>query len=76
MLAVTGHAAGPHLTTQPVELLNLDAGPPPAGEIVLISDGTDAVTVAKGGVDDNDFALLAHDGNPSGDSFIVLRAFI
>ncbi|HEY7043094.1 MAG TPA: choice-of-anchor D domain-containing protein, partial [Nocardioidaceae bacterium] len=56
-LAVAGRTVGGHLTMQPAELLTLNSGAPPTGELVINSDGTDPVTLQKIGVDDHDFAL-------------------
>jgi len=56
-LAVAGRTSGAHLTMQPAELLILNSGSPPTGGLVITSDGTDPVTLAKIGVDKPDFAL-------------------
>ena len=56
-LAVTGRTAGAHLSMQPAELLTWNSGSPPAGELVINSNGTEPVTLAKVGVDDHDFSL-------------------
>ncbi|HSB85348.1 MAG TPA: choice-of-anchor D domain-containing protein, partial [Ilumatobacteraceae bacterium] len=57
VLTVGGRASGPHLILQPRELLDLGNGSPPNGQLVIISDGTDPVTLIKIGVDDRDFAV-------------------
>jgi hypothetical protein len=57
VLAVTGRASGGHLSTQPRELLQLDPGLPPTGQLTILSDGTDPVQVLKVGVQDRDFVI-------------------
>jgi hypothetical protein len=56
-LAVIGRAAGAHLTMQPAELLILDSGSPPTGELLIVSDGTDPVTLTKLGLDNHGFSF-------------------
>ncbi|GIH08489.1 hypothetical protein Rhe02_65560 [Rhizocola hellebori] len=55
-LTVVGRASGPHLSLNPIELLNLDSGLPPAGELTITSDGTDPVSLTKVGVTDSAFS--------------------
>lgn len=56
-LGVTGRAAGPHLTLQPPEVLDLGAGTAPTGVLTITSDGTDPVALRRVDVTDPSFAV-------------------
>jgi NTE family protein len=59
VLAVSGRAAGAHLSPLPREVLNLNSGQPPTGQMILTSDGSDPVALTK-------FALTSRDFSVSG----------
>jgi hypothetical protein len=65
VLVVTGRVAGPHLSLQPVEVLNLSGVTLPTGELTIVSDGSDPATLGKVGVSDPDFSISGLPGLPT-----------
>lgn len=65
VLVVAGRTAGPHLTLQPPELVDLGAASPPSGTLVITSDGTDPVNLVKVGVDDGAFTFTGFPAIPT-----------
>ena len=65
VLTVGGRASGPHLTLQPPELLDLGTGAPPAGQLILVSDGSDPLTLTRVRVDDRDFSFSGFPALPA-----------
>jgi hypothetical protein len=64
-LAVAGHVAGPHLTSEPLEVVELDSGRPPTGVLTLTSDGTDAVKITRMTVNDQAFVVSGFPALPA-----------
>jgi len=56
-LTVVGRASGPHLRFNPREVLDLDSGLPPVGELTITSDGSDPASLTRVKVTDQDFSV-------------------
>lgn len=57
LLTVVGRSAGPHMTLQPQEWLDLGTGTPPTGTLTITSDGTDPFNLVKVAVNNPEFSL-------------------